>query len=1241
MKKSLNLLGAVLLAASTCLTVHAQAERKKGNWRSVNETAIPASGTRYILPTKYLTFQLGLEEVAQKLSLVKRETDPAYVPVYLELPKPDGTYGTYRIYENETMSPELCATFPEIRSFDGVPEDGSGEVVKLDLTPQGFHAMILSPSQPTMFIDPYSHGGDLTYYIVYSRADFVTDKRMECSVPSPLTETVEDNSVKSYGNCRKRTYRLALAATAEYTTFQGGATNAQAAQVTTMNRVNGVYMRDLAVTLTLIGTNNLLIYTNAGTDPYTNGDAGQMIDENQANVTTVIGSGNFDIGHVFGTNSGGLAGLGVVCSNSQKASGVTGSGAPVGDPFDIDYVAHEMGHQFSGNHSFRSATGSCQGNANTATAMEPGSGSTIMAYAGICSPQDVQSNSDDYFHGVNMKEMHIFLVGGGNTCAVGTTIAAQSSPVITAQTANVTIPMNTPFALTATATDPDGDVLTYCWEQMDNESGAGAAQPPVATNTGGPSFRSFDPSTSGTRYFPSISTLMSNGPFTWERLPTVGRSMKFRCVVRDNEANGGCNDDADVTLTISAAAGPFIVNYPTATGVTWPGNSSQTVTWSVANTNVAPVSCANVDIMISVNGGTTFTVLADNVPNDGSQVITVPNTASTTAIIMVICENGTFFDVSNNVFTITAATNDYTLALSNTSISACQGTNAAYTVNVGQIGSYTSPVTLSATGLPAGATASFSPNPVTPGNSSTMTVSGTAGVTPGTYNYTVSGSSASGTHTTAATLSVTTGTSVVSTLASPANAAPSVGLPPSFTWTNANAGMTYDIQISTDAGFATIVESATGLTSTSYTATLLTAGVTYYWRVNSYNSCSTAGNSTVFSFTTASCGTFASTNVPVAISATGTPTITSTLTIPTSGTINDISVVNLTGTHSWINDLTVTLKSPSGTIVTLWDDICDQDDIANFDVEFDDEAAAGALPCPPTDGNAYQPQTALSAFDGQNMAGLWTLTIQDHFNQDGGSLASWGLNICFTPAVPCNNPDVPTISGATSFCAGASTTLSIATGNLNDATAWTWSGGSCGGTAAGTGTSISVTAPGTYFVRGTGGCVTGGTCQSVTVTQTTVNVATTLNGGVISSSQNGATYQWLDCNNGNAPIAGATSQAFSPLNSGSYAVTVTTAGGCTGTSSCVNYVTSGINEVSELPVSLYPNPTTGMMTVQFGKSVLVSEMNVTDVTGRIVRLQNDFTAETIQLDLTKESKGVYFLNLRVGNQFRTLKITKQ
>ncbi len=617
-------------------------------------------GSKQINPAKYKVLKLDVASIKSFLNKTPLEftASAKNVNTVLELPLPDGTFEEFVIVESPMMEAALAQKFPEIKTYSGYSLKNPATTVRLDFTQRGFHGMILSP-EGTFFIDPYSTA-TVEYYISYDKKDFTSKKSFTCAVdqikqpnidtPTTTTLNKEVNFPTginaSIGDGVLRNYRLALAATGEYTAFHGGTVAfALAAQVTTMNRVNGVFLRDFAVKMNIIANNNLIIYTNATTDPYTNNDGGTMLTENINNLNSVIGSANYDIGHVFSTGGGGVAYLRGPCG-SLKGGGVTGSGSPVGDAFDIDYVAHEMGHQFAGNHT---QNNNC--NRNSSTAFEPGSGYSIMGYAGICAP-NVQNNSDAHFHGGNFSEMHTFITGTGNTCASKPTYS-NAKPSITSNTVSQTIPKGTPFMLTGVATDADGNAtLTYCWDQMDNQV---ATQPPVGTATGGPSFRGFSPTPSGTRYFPRLSDLVANVSPMWEVLPTVARSLNFRLVVRDNATGGGANDRADITLTIAGSAGPFIVNSPNNSGISYAAFSTQTITWAVTSTDIAPVSCANVDILLSTDGGLTYpNTLASNVPNSGSAIVTIPNVSSTTARIMVKGTGRAFFDISNNNFTITS-----------------------------------------------------------------------------------------------------------------------------------------------------------------------------------------------------------------------------------------------------------------------------------------------------------------------------------------------------------------------------------------------------------------------------------------------------------------------------------------------------------------------------------------------------------------------------------------------------------
>ncbi|WP_110514367.1 reprolysin-like metallopeptidase [Herpetosiphon llansteffanensis] len=638
-------------AAATLVTPTAASS--DGFWQDVQESRLVQKGARQIVPTIYRTVGLDLDGLSQYLAKAPLEQDQAVVnSLYtLQLPMPDGKFEQFRIVESPIMQPELAAKFPEIRTYLIVGVDTPNLSGRLDLTPAGFHGLILG-GQGRIFIDPYS-AGDTKNYIVYDSRNFVpsSEKLAERQVEDYVIDLPLSSdglaAPKAVGD-KLRTYRLAMAATGEYTAFHGGTVSGALAAITTsVNRVNAVYEREVAVRMVLVANNSSIIYTNASTDPYTNNNGVTMLGQNQTNIKNVIGNTNYDIGHVFSTGGGGVASLGSVCSTNYKAQGVTGSSAPVGDPFDIDYVAHEIGHQFGGNHTFNGTTGSCGGgNRASSAAYEPGSGSTIMAYAGICGAENLQSNSDPYFHSKSLNEITTFITtGGGSSCGTATN-TGNTAPVANAG-ADYTIPRSTPFELSGTGSDANGDSLTYNWEQYN----LGTAAPPNTDNGSRPIFRSFNPSSNPKRSFPKLSDILNNVSTIGESLPTTNRTLAFRLIVRDNRAGGGSYAIDTANVTVNSAAGPFTVTAPN-TAVTWTRNSSRTITWNVANTTAAPVSCANVEILFSSNGGSSFSSLLASTPNDGSQAVTIPNTATTQARIKVRCANNVFFDLSNVNFTV-------------------------------------------------------------------------------------------------------------------------------------------------------------------------------------------------------------------------------------------------------------------------------------------------------------------------------------------------------------------------------------------------------------------------------------------------------------------------------------------------------------------------------------------------------------------------------------------------------------
>lgn len=627
---------------------------------------------RASFPIKYKLYSLNFEAFKTQLQLAPSAATASVSTVIISFPNSDGIMQNFRIYQSSVLHPDLAAKYPGIKSYSGQGIEDPTATISFSTTIFGLHAMTLSGSAKTKLIDTYTK--DLNSYIVYDKQDLrAANRNYTCLVNDEDSDNLSNkNNLATLANDGLfRTYRLAMACTIEYAAYHvnaaglnaGTIAQKKAAVLAAMNvsmvRINGVYEREMSLRMQLVANNDLIIFIDS--DNFSNTAAGSLINESQTVIDTNIGSANYDIGHTVSTGGGGLAQRPSVCV-SGKARGITGSPAPVGDAYDIDYVAHEMGHQFGANHTFSGDTGSCSGNRSNTTAVEPGSGSTIMAYAGICSPQNVQTNSDDYFHAVSLAEMFTHITGAGN-CVAGVA-NGNSAPVIPVLS-NYTIPNGTAFRLTApTVTDTNGDALTYCWEQNNPFNGLSSTPIAAPTSLTGTNFRSYNPTTSPTRYFPKFSDILNgNLAPTWEKIPTVARTLNFALTVRDNRTpNGGQTARRDNVVTV-AAVGPFAITSPSVDNTSWALGSSQTVTWNVAGTTANGIFTANVNILYSSDGGLTFPiVLAANTPNDGSQVITVPNTASTTGRIMIEAVGNIFLAVSRTIavgYTIVNNCNTY------------------------------------------------------------------------------------------------------------------------------------------------------------------------------------------------------------------------------------------------------------------------------------------------------------------------------------------------------------------------------------------------------------------------------------------------------------------------------------------------------------------------------------------------------------------------------------------------------
>ncbi|WP_298419239.1 reprolysin-like metallopeptidase [uncultured Kordia sp.] len=831
-------------------------------------------------PEKVHFFELNETNFKQRLTSVPLRGAAFDSNVIVEVPGIDGNLEAFKLYEAPVFAPELAADFPNITSYVGFSQENYGAQLHMSVSHKGIETMISYTNRETVFMEPDIASNA---YVVYTRDARVSSiNEFRCATIDEVQNRLGDDAgfePEDADDQVLRTFRIAISVTGEYTAYHGGTVaDAMAAINTTMLRVNAIFETDMAVTFEVIANNQTVIYTNANTDPYSPSTSG--LDDHptyggnpwfatnwnvelQETLRDNIGEANYDIGHLFGAaGGGGNAGcIGCVCETDfpqGKGSGYTSpaDGIPEGDTFDVDYVAHEIGHQMGANHTWAFRT------EGTGVNAEPGSGSTIMGYAGITGPDNVQQNSDPYFHYHSIKQVTDNLVT--RTCW-----NANNSPALVNNPPNAnagndyTIPQGTAYVLRGSATDADGgDALTYCWEQTDSGQVTYLTFGPTLTS--GSMNRSQEPTSSPNRYIPQLSRVAS-GQLTqtnptinsaWETVAIVNRTMNWALTVRDREptATGlGGQSSFDLTaIQVTTSAGPFAVSSQTS-NVSWEMGTSQTITWNVANTDIAPVSTANVNILMSTDGGATFPItLASNVPNDGSQAITVPVTSPTTqARIIVEGAGNIFFAMNSSNFTLVEP--DFALVFTDNDETACQPANAVYSFVYNSFNGFSGTTNFSTTNLPAGATATFSPTSASAnGTNVTLTISGTGGVTSGSYTFSAVGTSGSTTRSTDVMLDVFPGTLTPVSLISPSNGGTNVPLSTSLTWSANPFVSDYIVEVATDAGFSSIVASSTQ-TGTSYTPPSLNLATTYYWRVGISNDCVSTVYSSVNSFATQNC----------------------------------------------------------------------------------------------------------------------------------------------------------------------------------------------------------------------------------------------------------------------------------------------------------------------------------------------------------------------------------------------------
>lgn len=614
----------------------------------------------------FQTFQLDLGRLKKQLSLLSQDKeDLKQAPIKVVFPLKNGDLLSFWLSETAVMHPELAKKYPNIRSYSGRGVDNPSMRINLTVNELGLHGMIISPDGLVEYIDPVKlrNNGSTNFYQVYKRSDITTEKQLFGCIVEQEGVAMSKSAIsqKTYDK-KLRTYRLALAATGEYSQYHIEAENAQlkseAAQkaivllsmVTAVARINYLFEKDLAVRLQLVEDNDDLIFLTPG-NPYTQENIGNMLTQNQNICNNIIGFEGYDIGHVVGTMTDGKAERASVCNNSMKAKGASGAEHPTGDSFYFNMMAHELGHQFGAHHTFNGFSENCGGNRHAGYTVEPGSGSTIMAYAGLCDPQNVQPNSDLYFHSVSIAEIWNHISGAGESCAEITELVNNINTPMAFAGSDFTIPKGTAFKLIGEGTDQDGDLLTYCWEQIDYQIGS---VPPRENDKIGTMYRSYSPDLSNIRYLPALKELR-NGALstTWEVTPAVARDLNFSLTVRDNNPEAGQTAVDQLKVTVTDAAGPFVITSQNISGLVWEQNSDQLVEWDVAGTDANGVDVSKVNILLSTDGGLTFpTALLVDTDNDGMETIRVPFFTAGSCYIMVEAVDNLFFALNQRVFSI-------------------------------------------------------------------------------------------------------------------------------------------------------------------------------------------------------------------------------------------------------------------------------------------------------------------------------------------------------------------------------------------------------------------------------------------------------------------------------------------------------------------------------------------------------------------------------------------------------------
>lgn len=1017
------ILTALLLVCGPGLFLHAQTEHHP--WRALNpdEVNLLKAEKRASAWKETFDFHMASKNLAPILNQLYSEKSGN--PVHISLPLSAKKVVRFQLLRSSVLPPALAQKYPGIQTFKGVSLDDQAYQARFSWTNKGFHA-IIGTAEGTYFIDPHP-SGEKDIYTSYSIRNNVKPGKvppLQCGTDD-LTDdyntALQAEMVRMFLDAPRpkanslplRKYTIAVACTGEYAQYHGGTVElALEAIVLMVNRLNQVMERDMGIFLELSAENDQIIFLDKNTDPYTNGDSGKMLDENANYLSVAFGAQKYDLGHVVGTNTSinGIAYTGVVCVNTiQKAGGVSTMPQPEGDPFTIAVFGHEVGHQFGASHSFSSCHNLFQ-----PTSYEPGGGTTIMSYAGICfdAVNNLQNTADDYYHTVSLQQM-LFLTreGSAKSCPELVSTSNLAPEVVLPYSNDFYIPVGTPFKLQAQGFDANGDSLTYCWEQFDIGP---LNSPPGSPQGNSPLFRSLPPTPSPVRYFPMLQKVVEEEFDRSEVLPTYDRDLTFRCTVRDNNPESGAVNWEEVRFKATGSAGPFKVTSHAQPGMQWEVGDLKEIKWDVANTNNDTVNCQYVNILLSTNGGKDFDkILLENTPNDGSAMVVIPSFITQSARIMVEASDNIFYDVADHNFEIWPPTNPtYFLNVTPAAIPrVCLPDPAEFLIQFNSLMGFDEPISFDLIGdLPKGSVVEFSEVNVTPSPETQEVLLKVyiEEMVTDTFDLQVQivTEEADTSYRDLRLITLSNDFSSLEQL-SPADGATGLStLSVDFGWTKVADAESYTFELASSPVFGdSIIFSSSQLVDTNLTIeNLLAPNTLYFWRVRGDNANCGSGEfleANVFQTVSSACNTYSANDVPINISGTGRPTIQSTITVAEGGAIEDINIPVIDVNYQPIKSLRFTLVSPEGQEAVLYDQSCGN--TIRFLSGFDDDAN-DEIVCPPDDGLPFRPLDSLEQFNGTTAAGDWTLKVQvveSGFGASGG-LSKWSIEFCsqLSPSPP-------------------------------------------------------------------------------------------------------------------------------------------------------------------------------------------------------------------------------------------------